>query len=63
MEDLSCTDIKQQWGKIKQSTQEMYKPVPIKQFCRPIVKREAVETNPAKKRKITDVLQILLEGK
>lgn len=33
LEDLSCTDITQQWGKIKSSSKKLIEAVPLINFC------------------------------
>ena len=32
IETATCTDLKQQWGKLKASTVDMYAPVPLSNF-------------------------------
>ncbi|KAE8739313.1 hypothetical protein FOCC_FOCC015191, partial [Frankliniella occidentalis] len=33
LEDLSCTDLEQQWGKLKKAVQTDNEAVPITEFC------------------------------
>jgi len=33
LEELSCTELRQQWGKVKSIGTEMYQTIPVKNFC------------------------------
>ncbi|XP_022164587.1 uncharacterized protein LOC111029753, partial [Myzus persicae] len=33
IQHLSCTDLRQQWGKMKNTGIHLYKPIPIREFC------------------------------
>ncbi|XP_050064225.1 uncharacterized protein LOC126553080 isoform X1 [Aphis gossypii] len=33
IQHLSCTDLRQQWGKLKNTGIDLYKPIPVKEFC------------------------------
>lgn len=33
IEDVSCTDVKQQWGHLKKQKEDLYRIVPLQAYC------------------------------
>lgn len=33
IESISCTDVKQKWGRLKKKKEELYEIVPLEKFC------------------------------
>ena len=67
LEDLTCIDLKQAWGKLKKNASEMHNAVPIQDFCHPKLKRckakVCITPRTLEKRKSMDFLEMLMNGK
>lgn len=60
--EATCTDIKQQWGRLKKNAEALYEIVPIAQFCHFNDKSEKIFYNYDINKEI-DFIQVLTKGK
>lgn len=62
IDEATCTDVKQTWGKLKKEVEDKYKAVPLSQFCHMKKRKDADKFVKHKKEKEVSYLEMLTKG-